>query len=131
MSRMARRRNMRLGVWLAILAIAVNALLPIHLAKDIIHAANHLRLAELGIDAAATGSHHHHGHPGDHHHHDGGCLICGGLSAAAVTATTLPPLIVMATPSELALASPLAALRTLGESTAHTPYAPRAPPGAA
>jgi len=124
---MVRRRVTRLGVWLGALALAVNALLPIHLARDIIHAANHLRLAAAG----AGDAHHHHEHPGDDHHHDGGCLICGGLTAAAVTAMTLPPLIVVATPSELVLASPPAAPRRLGKSAARTPYAPRAPPAAA
>jgi hypothetical protein len=133
---MARRRNMGLGVWLGILAVAVNALLPIHIAKDIVHAAGHMRVAALeaqGIDAAtAPAPHHRHDHPGgtDHHHHDGGCLICAGLSAAA-TATTLPPPVVIALPMSLALAILPATAGGIAESETHTPYAPRAPPPAA
>src|SRR5271154_6848487 len=104
---MTRRRNTGLGVWLGILAVAVNALLPIHIAKDIVHAAGHMRMAALeaqGIDvAAAPGPHQHHGQPaGSDHHHDGGCLICSGLSAAAV-ATTLPAPILLAAPTSLAV----------------------------
>jgi hypothetical protein len=132
---MVRRRNMRLGVWLGILAVAVNALLPIHIAKDIVHAAGHLRVAALlaqGIDvAAAPGDHHHHDHPGGtDHHHDGGCLICSGLSAAAA-ATTLPPPVVIALPMSLVLAVPPGVAGGIAEPATHTPYAPRAPPAAA
>ncbi len=132
---MARRRNMGLGVWLGILAVAVNALLPIHIAKDIVHAAGHLRMAALlaqGIDvAAAPAPSHHHEHPGGtNHHHDGGCLICSGLTAAA-TAATLPPPVVIALPVTLVLAVPTAVAGGIAEPTTHTPYAPRAPPAAA
>jgi hypothetical protein len=132
---MARRWNTGLGVWLGILAIAVNALLPIHIAKDVVHAAGHMRAAALqapDIDvAAAPAPHHHRDHPGGtDHHHDGGCLICSGLSAAAA-ATTLPPPVVIALPMALALASPTAVAGGIAEPATHTPYAPRAPPPAA
>lgn len=132
---MARRWSMGFGAWLGILAIAVNALLPIHIVGDIIHAANHLRMAALEAEAPGLASgplHHHHDHPAgtDHrHHHDGACLICSGLTAA-VAATTLPPPIVMAMPGALTLARPPVAAVAVAGAATHTPYAPRAPPAA-
>ncbi len=132
---MARRWSMGFGAGLGILAIAVNALLPIHIVGDIVHAANHLRMMALEAEAPALASATSRPSPRPsrrhryHHHHDGACLICSGLTAA-VAATTLPPPIVMTAPSVLALARPTAAAVAVAGAATHTPYAPRAPPAA-
>lgn len=126
---MWRLRKLRLGAWLGVLAVALNAALPIHFAVDIVHAASHARAEALRTTAGAAP--HRHDHPaGGGHRHDGACPICASGVAAVATAT-LP------TPAPLVLPPAAAieiAMADVGGGVRHAalaPYAPRAPPSAA
>ncbi|HYC13956.1 MAG TPA: DUF2946 family protein [Stellaceae bacterium] len=125
-----RRRWMKLGAWLGAIAIAVSCYLPHHFTTDILHALDHLRSEQLALaaheHAGDAGEAHHHDHS-RHHHHDG-CAICVAF-AAGLAATTLPAPVDLAPPGGEAVTHLAhAAAATVSRPSAHTPYAPRAPP---
>jgi len=121
----------KIGAWLGMLAVALNALLPIHAAGDIAHAAYHLALA-AHTAAGAEQAAYHHEHPAGpgHHHHDGACPICAAAAAAPPPAT-LPTAIGLAAPTLCAVSVSTTTAEIIHLGVALSPYAPRGPPRAA
>jgi hypothetical protein len=125
-----RLRRTWIGAWLGVLAVALNALLPIHAAGDIAHAAYHLALAAHPEASGTAPGAHHHEHPaGTGHHHDGACPICAA-AAAATPSATLPTPIALLAPTAIAQVSAPATAEPFRLGTALTPNAPRGPPKA-
>ena len=118
--RPSRLRSRGIAVWLGVIALALNALVPIHLAFDL---ADSLAPRHDGEDAAAHDAFRHmlallvgHDSDNDHapsntgHHHDH-CAVCGaiatlaGFAPAAVVLLAVPTSVYAAT---LSLATPAA-----------------------
>jgi Protein of unknown function (DUF2946) len=119
---MRRLRRIRIGAWLGMLAVTLNALLPIHAAADIAHAAHHLAAA-----TAAPAAHPHEHPAGTGHHHDGACPICAAAAAAA-PAATVPVPIGLAPPTAVTVTVSANSAERIRLGAALTPYAPRGPP---
>jgi hypothetical protein len=122
-------------IWLAVAALALNALVPIHLALDLgeafgaarpaTAAAPHLSL-EWRLLALVTGHDAGDGKPdGDHHRHDS-CAALGVLGAIGGFATAAPP----ALPLPAVVKAPPVLLATIGEPDRRpaAAYRSRAPP---
>ena len=125
------------AAWLGLMALAVNALVPVHLAFDLAEALAPARQsadeeagsAERHLLALLSGhreadspaqEHGRHGHP-DHH----GCPVCSAFGA--LTGLTLPTPVLLPVADAAGLAAPLPATEI---APAGTPagYRPRAPP---
>jgi hypothetical protein len=125
------------AMWLGMLALALNALVPIHLTFDLVAALNAEHGGPVHADdgsrerhflAALTGHHHPHGKPGGHgdsRHTD--CLVCNSLSALG--GSFAPPLSAALLGPSL-LAAVLAPLATSSTPSGASPaaYFSRAPP---
>ena len=122
------------AVWLGVLALVLNALVPVHLAFDLAEALEpghhaHADAAPLERELVAVLCGHQEG--GDRDHHDGkhgghGCPVCtvvGTLAALAVpTGATLPP------PTATAARLDRAAILTGSHPVPAAAYRSRAPP---
>ena len=134
--RLARLRRVRWAAWVGLLALAFNALLPIHIAFDLAEAADagyphgaryHVHGVEWTALARLSGHDGGNGKSGEHGNaHPAACAVCSALGAlaafapAAAVALLLPP----------AAALP-AAFAAIGGQPAGLPlaYRSRAPPG--
>ena len=112
-----RPKRLRFGTiaaWLGIIALSLNALVPIHLAFDLadaLTASDHAEDADAGHDLANSvlallvGHHHDQDRSAPHkpHHHDDGCAVCGavgtlaGFAPAAVAQLAAPGSVFAAT----------------------------------
>ncbi|MBV8736299.1 MAG: DUF2946 family protein [Alphaproteobacteria bacterium] len=112
-----RPKRLRFGTiaaWLGIIALCLNALVPIHLAFDLadaLTASDHTEGADAGHGLAHTllallvGHHHHQDRSAPHkpHHHNDGCAVCGvvgtlaGFAPAAVAQLAAPGAVFVAT----------------------------------
>lgn len=125
------------AMWLGVLALALNALVPIHLTFDLVAAINEGQAEPARADygsrerrflAALTGHHHPHdksdGH-GEHRHTD--CLVCNSLSALGGSFT--PPVSAPLPGPSLHAAPPvLAATAITRAGSSLAAYFSRAPP---
>jgi hypothetical protein len=134
----ARRWRKRIwATWLSLLALALNALVPVHLAFDLAEA---LAPARHSADDKVGGAERHllalisghreadspadeDGKRGHSHHHE--CAVCSALGALA--GLTAPALVVLSAPAPAALpaALPLAQHKAVGSPAG---YRSRAPP---
>ena len=119
-----RPRGVRWAGWLGVLALALNALVPIHLAYDLAAA-----IADRPAAGEHAGHHHQHSDGKPHHHHgdDGkACQFC----AAAVTLAGfgLPSAVVLPTPTADAASLPAGAAVRFVLKAAPAAYRSRAPP---
>jgi hypothetical protein len=127
------------AAWLGLLALAVNALVPVHLAFDLAealaparHSANeeaggaerHLLALLSGHREAESPANdhgkHRHGHP-DHH----GCPVCSAFGALTGLALPTPVLLPAADANGLAAALPATEIEPAGTAPG---YRSRAPP---
>jgi len=131
------RRGTEWAAWLGLLALAVNTLVPVHLAFDLAEAlaparqsaneaaggAEHRLLALLSGHRETETPAHEHGRHGHSHHHE--CAVCSALGALAGLAQ--PTLEALSAPPPTALP---AALPILEPKAFGTPagYRSRAPP---
>lgn len=138
------------AAWLGVLALGLNALVPVHLAFDLTTAlapAHHPRavsdesvrrvVAWLALHpehpaaATATGhDHHDHAHRGstggEHHHHGAACPVCAALGSLAALSLAAPAAIA----APLTIAAPPAAPAPVAVAAIFYPagYRSRAPP---
>ena len=127
---MRQLRRQRLGFWLGVLAVTLNALLPIHFAARVADAASVVIADALHLVAEYPWHIHRHHPLGPAHHQDGACPICAA-GAAAISAATLPsppPLVLPIAPKLTIIVRDSG---ELGRDASHTAYAPRGPPTAA
>ena len=137
--RVRSRRGTKWAAWLGLLALAVNALLPVHLAFDLAEAlapAQHSANEEAGgaerhLLALLSGHRetespaddhgkHQQGHP-DHH----GCPVCSAFGA--LTGLAPPALLALSTPDAIVLPAALAKVQGKPVGTP-AGYRSRAPP---
>jgi hypothetical protein len=124
------------AAWLGLLALALNALVPVHLAFDLAEAlapprpaveeaggAERRLLALLSGHREARGHADEHGRQGHRHHHD--CAVCSALGALAGLAP--PPQVELSVPDAVGLpaALPIAQSTPVGAAAG---YRSRAPP---
>lgn len=132
-----RRRWSGWGAWLGVIALSINALVPIHFAFDLAEAFEPAHHASAGISGGALDRQllalicgnqqgvdeggHHQGKLGDR-----GCPVC----AAGGTLTALAPPVLAALPVLNAIAAPplAAALAAVCHSAPGAAYRSRAPP---
>lgn len=125
------------AMWLGVLALALNALVPIHLTFDLVAAINEGQPEPAHADygsrerhflAALTGHHQPHdksGGHGEHRHTD--CLVCNSLSALGGSFT--PPVsAALLGPSLLAALPSLATIVNAPSGASPAAYFSRAPP---
>jgi Protein of unknown function (DUF2946) len=130
-----RRLNFRAAAaCLGVLALLLQALVPVHLTFDLVAAVDqgrsesaHADRAERDFLAALSGHHHPRNNPdrgGANHHTD--CTVCNSLGALG----TLAPPLSTALPSPVLLASPpeFAALPSERSGASPAAYLSRAPP---
>ena len=125
--RAGRGKHARLGAWLGVLALAVQAFLPVHLVFDIVEAGS---VAGLHHDRPEVHRHVHAGAPAGRpgNGHDDHCPI--SLDQLQATSAFTLPAIVMAPPCpelDRRAATPVLASRELA-SASPASYASRAPP---
>jgi hypothetical protein len=122
------------AAWLGLLALAVNALVPVHLAFDL---AEVLAPARQSADEEAGGTERHllallSGHreaesPADEHgrHHHPGCPVCSAFGALTGLALPMPVLLPAANATGLTAALPATEIEPAGTPVG---YRSRAPP---
>ena len=132
------RRGTIWAAWLGLLALAVNALVPVHLAFDLAGAlaparhpadeeaggAEHRLLALLSGHREAESSADEHGKHGHSHHHHG-CPVCSALGALAGFAPPALAVLSVPLPAALPAALPLIQHKACGTLAG---YRSRAPP---
>lgn len=129
-------RFIRLATWLGLFALALNALVPIHLAFDLaesiqlphrVEAASHD--AEWRFLALLTGHHLGDDHAGASRHgkdHDAPCPVCSAIgSLAGPPPVALPALVIVFVASTISLVPIAATIRSAAFVAA---YRSRAPP---
>ena len=133
------RRRRPAAAWLGVVALALNALVPIHFAFDLAealaaapakHAQGHAHQHPDGrsLLALLTGHHHaadHEHQPSGDHHKAPACAVCSAVSALAGFAPTGPAIVVVVVAADLPSIATEIAGRTYGISSA---YRARAPP---
>jgi len=134
--RWTRRQCSAIAAWLGILALSVNALVPIHLAFDLADALAGERLVQAsahhqhdGRDLlAALAGHRDSGSNsgGSSHHSHIDCFVCGSLSALAGFAGTAG--VGLPTPAMVDAPALLASAMVELRGTSLTAYRSRAPP---
>jgi hypothetical protein len=130
----SRTQRHAVAAWLAMVALLLNALVPIHLSFDLVDALNashvhggHVTVAPSHELLAQLVGHegHAHQHGRDRHHHTD-CAVCGAASTLAGFAAPPPAML----PAPNTAAQPV--LLTLGcaafAGSFPTPYRSRAPP---
>jgi hypothetical protein len=136
----ARSRRGRIwAAWLGLLALAINALVPVHLAFDLAEAFAPSRHHPAHDDAGGaerdllalisghreaespTEEHGKHGH--SHHHHE--CPVCSALGALVGFAPPTPVVLLAPLPTTLPAAPPSVQHRAAGTTAG---YRSRAPP---
>jgi hypothetical protein len=131
----SRRQRRAIAAWVAMLALLLNALVPIHLSFDLVDALN-ARHA-LGGHVIVGPSHEllaqlvgHQRHPDQHgrdHHHRTDCAVCNAASTLAGFASPPPPAMLPA-PNTAAQPVVLAIGRADFSGASPAPYRSRAPP---
>lgn len=135
--RAKRRRGRIWAAWLGLIALAVNALVPIHLAFDLAQALAPARhapeeeaggaerhlLALLSGHRESGGPADDHGRRGHRHHHD--CAVCSALGALAGLAP--PAQVALSVPDAVGLPTALPITQSKPVGTA-AGYRSRAPP---
>ena len=134
--RRRRRSWSRLAAWLGVIALGLNALVPIHFAFDLADALEpaHHAPAEYSLDrqilALLSGHqadndhhhHHHHGQPGSPH----ACPVCA--AAATLAALALPTLAALPPPAAAALRLAPRPMVAAAPAILAAAYLSRAPP---
>jgi hypothetical protein len=130
----SRRQRHAIAAWLAMLALLLDALVPIHLSFDLVDALN-TGHAHGGLNAGAP-SHEllaqlvgHEGHPHQHgrdHHHRTDCAVCSAASTLAGFAAPSP--VMLPAPNTVAQPVLLAMACTAFAGSFPAPYRSRAPP---
>jgi hypothetical protein len=129
-----RRQRHAIAAWLAMLALLLNALVPIHLSFDLVDALNashtharlnagapsHELLAEL---VGHEGHRHQHGRD---HHHRTDCPVCS--AASTLVGFAAPPPAMLPPPKMAAQMVILALGRAAFSAPSLAPYRSRAPP---
>ncbi len=130
----SRRQRHAIAAWLAMLALLLDALVPIHLSFDLVDALNASNAH--GRHAAVDPSHEllaklvgHEGHPDQHgsdHQHRANCAVCSSVSTLAGFAAPLPAIL----PAPSTAAQPVVlGMRLVALSGAFpASYRSRAPP---
>jgi Protein of unknown function (DUF2946) len=125
------------AAWLGLLALALNSLVPIHVAFDLAEALGpaHHRSAHTYADAAGADRHllallvgHRHSGGKSHDHgkgHGTACPVCSALGALTGLASPAP--VVLPAPDGIGLAAALPIVRSKPVATS-TGYRSRAPP---
>ncbi|MBO0738240.1 MAG: DUF2946 family protein [Alphaproteobacteria bacterium] len=135
--RVIRWRTRIWATWLSLFALAINALVPIHLAFDLADAftpARHSADDEIGgaerhLLALISGHREadspaeEHGKPRHSHHHE--CAVCRALGALAGLTAPSPVVLPAPAPARLPVALPLAQHKLIGTPAG---YRARAPP---
>ena len=124
------------AAWLGLLALALNALVPVHLAFDLAevlaparHADEEAGSAERRLLALLSGHREARGHADEHgrhghrHHHD--CAVCSAFGA--LTGLAPPALLALSTPDAIVLPAALAIVQGKPVGTL-AGYRSRAPP---
>jgi hypothetical protein len=130
----SRRQRHAIAAWLAVLALLLNGLVPIHLSFDLVDAldASHSHGGHAAVDpthellAKLVG---HEGHPDQHgrdHHHRTDCAVCSSVSTLAAFAA--PPPAMLPAPNAAAQPVVLAKSRAAFSAASPAPYRSRAPP---
>jgi hypothetical protein len=130
----SRRQRHAIAAWLAMLALLLNALVPIHLSFDLVDALNashtHGRLNTVApsheLLAQLVG---HEGHAHQHgrdHHHRADCPVCSAASTLAGFAA--PPPAMLPAPNAVARPVVLTMACTAFAGSFPAPYRSRAPP---
>lgn len=139
-----RPNRLRLGAiaaWFGVIALSLDALVPIHLAFDLAHAVEHRShrqdsgIAEHDLSscllALVTGHHDEDARPGDgtkdhgkHHHAD--CAVCGSLATLAGFAPASA--VLLAVPIHIDVPMLRAAAETARRADCTAAYRSRAPP---
>lgn len=128
-------RRRRAVAWLGLLALILDALVPIHLALDVVAVLNAghahgARVAEgdaaRAILATIVGHHASPDRAPGHHRHHRDCAVCGAAGTLAAFAPAAPAML----PVRSAAAQPLllAARSAVFAGASATPYRSRAPP---
>lgn len=123
--RLSALRRHRMAAWLGMLALAVNALVPIHLAFDL--AAAYGAAPERHL-AAEAGGHRHPAGPADRHgdRHRSDCPVCSSLGSLISLAPAAAP--ALAVPVRFATPIPVAAAAEPHGFVRAAAYWSRAPP---
>jgi hypothetical protein len=129
----SRRQRHAIAAWLAMLALFLNALVPIHLSFDLVDALN---ASQAHGSHAVNPSHEllahlvgHEGRPDQHgrdHHHRTDCAVCSSVSTLAAFAA--PPPAMLPAPNAAAQPTVLAMGRAAFAGAFSAPYRSRAPP---
>jgi hypothetical protein len=132
--RLRRRKRISLAAWLGFVALGIQALVPIHLAFDLVAALDqggtkpaHADRPEGELLAALAGHHHPRNNPNrgsDSHHAD--CMVCNSLGTLGTLAPPLPA--ALPSPVLLPSAPAFAALPTKLAGASPAGYFSRAPP---
>lgn len=131
---MSRRQGRAIAAWLGILALLLDALVPIHLAFDLVGAldasdTHHADDAHVGpsheLLAKLVGHKSHPGEPGGDHHGRADCAVCAATSVLAAFAAPPPAILpAPAAPQPVALAT----RHTILSGAPPASYRSRAPP---
>ena len=133
-----RRDWFRLAAWLGVIALGLNALVPIHLAFDLAEAfapAPHAPAAATGLDWQIFAFLSGHGadgdHDQDHHQHDGkpgrhDCPVCA--VAGTLVALSLPAVAALPVPAAAALRLAVHTVVAAPPAILAAAYRSRAPP---
>lgn len=132
--RWRKRSCLRFAAWLGVIALGLNALVPIHFAFDLAEAlrpAQHASGADLdrqilglltGHEADSDHHHHQHDRPGGHH----SCPVCA--AAATLAALALPNPAALPLPATAAVRLDPAPIVVAGPAIFPAAYRARAPP---
>lgn len=126
-----------MAAWLGVLALALDALVPIHFAFDLAHAAaparHHEQAASRDFVAAlltlVTGHSHRDAAGGgapEKHRHGDHCAVCGAAATLAGLAPAAVPLV--AAPADIQTAVPAAPAAASAQAGPLAAYHSRAPP---
>lgn len=131
-----RRLRLKLAAaWFGVLAMSLNALVPVHLAFDLVDAlpGPHAQHTHSGhehsfraILGALAGHHDHSGESSGHHNHHSDCLVCNALGTLGAFAA--PTLAALPLPPATDAPAPAATFDAAPRSAAPTPYFVRGPP---
>jgi hypothetical protein len=120
-----KRRNtgtLRAAAWVGVLALALQAYIPVHLAADIVHAVNHVLVAKDSTNGASH-SHKGDGSP-DPRHRD--CATF--MAAPGASAFMLPALVEIRRPETFVLSHAIGRADAVLQTPCPASYASRAPP---